>query len=179
VKVFNTSEFSPGIAPPAITSGNATTFTVGQAGSFTVTAIGTPAPTLTETGTLPAGVMFVDNGNGTATLGGPPAAGSGGVYALTITAHNGSGPDAVQSFTLTVSATPATPSIFAVGAGPGGAALVDVYDAATGLLRMQFNAFPPNLYPGYAGGARVAVARLNRQDFIVAAPGPRGHLIPV
>jgi hypothetical protein len=32
-----------------------------------------PTPTLTETGELPSGVTFKDNGNGTATLGGTPS----------------------------------------------------------------------------------------------------------
>src|SRR5207244_4202363 len=44
------------VAPAAITSANATTFITGTANSFTVTTTGAPAPALTETGTLPAGV---------------------------------------------------------------------------------------------------------------------------
>jgi hypothetical protein len=95
---------------PAITSGNSTTFTVGTAGSFTVTATGFPTPTPSETGTLPSGVSFTDNGNGTATLGGTPAAGSGGTYSLSLTAHNGIGSDATQPFTLTVNQAPAITS---------------------------------------------------------------------
>jgi len=87
---------------PAITSANAATFTVGAAGSFTVTATGYPKPALTQSGALPAGVTFTDNGNGTATLAGTPAAGSDGTYALTITAANGVSPNATQAFTLTV-----------------------------------------------------------------------------
>lgn len=91
--------------PPEITSGTAT-FTVGSAGSFQVDATGTPAPALTETGALPNGVTFADNGNGTATLAGTPVAGSGGAYSLTITASNNSGSDATQAFTLTVHEVP-------------------------------------------------------------------------
>jgi hypothetical protein len=87
---------------PAITSASSTTFTVGAAGSFTVTATGPPTPSLTETGTLPSGVTFLDNGNGTATLSGTPASGTAGSYSLTIKAHNGVGIDASQNFTLTV-----------------------------------------------------------------------------
>src|SRR5204862_24514 len=89
---------------PSITSANNTTFTVGSAGSFTVTT-GHDYPTpsaLSESGALPSGVSFVDNGNGTATLSGTPAAGTGGAYSFTITASNGVNPDATQSFTLTV-----------------------------------------------------------------------------
>ena len=87
---------------PAITSSNNTTFTVRRAGSFTMTTRGTPVPSLTETGTLPSGVTFVDNGNGTATLSGTPASGSSGSYPLTITASNGVGTPARQGFTLKV-----------------------------------------------------------------------------
>jgi hypothetical protein len=95
---------------PAITSANSTTFTVGTAGSFTVTTTGTPTPSVTETGALPSGVAFVDNGNGTARLSGTPAAGAAASYAITIKAHNGVGTDANQSFTLKVNQAPAITS---------------------------------------------------------------------
>jgi hypothetical protein len=91
---------------PAITSANNTTFTVGGAGTFTVTTTGTPTPSLTETGTLPSGVTFQDNGHGTGTLSGTPASGTNATYALTITASNGIGTAATQSFTLTVQLDP-------------------------------------------------------------------------
>ncbi len=85
--------------PPTITSASSTTFNQGQAGTFTVTTTGTPAPSLTESGTLPTGVTFVDNGNGTATLSG--TATTAGTYTLTITATNSAG-TATQSLTLSV-----------------------------------------------------------------------------
>ena len=75
-----------------------------------MTTTGFPTAALTETGALPTGVTFVDNGDGTATLAGTPAAGTGGTYALTITAANGVLPDATQSFTLTVDQAPAITS---------------------------------------------------------------------
>ena len=76
-------------------------------GIFTVTTTGFPAPTLTLGGAaLPAGVTFVDNGNGTGTLSGTPAAGTGGTYAITFTATNGVGSTAPQAFTLTVNGPP-------------------------------------------------------------------------
>jgi hypothetical protein len=90
-------------AAPVFTSGTNSTFTVGAAGSFMITTTGTPAPLLTETGTLPSGVMFVNNGDGTATLSGTPALGTAGAYGITITANNGVGTPANQSFTLAVS----------------------------------------------------------------------------
>jgi large repetitive protein len=105
---------------PAITSAAATTFGLGGPGTFTVTTTGFPAPTLSSSGALPAGVTFTDNGNGTATLAGTPAPGSGGTYPLTISAANGNTPDAIQSFVLTVNSSPAFTSAnattFTVGA---------------------------------------------------------------
>ena len=97
-------------APPAITSANATAFTAGTAGTFTVTTTGSPTPSITETGTLPSGVTFVDNRDGTTTLSGTPAPGTAGTYRLTIRAADGVLPDATQSFTLTVNQTPAITS---------------------------------------------------------------------
>ena len=95
---------------PAITSANSTTFTVGSAGSFSVTTTGMPTAALSEVGTLPSGVTFSDNGDGTATLAGTPAGGTGGTYPITITAANGVSPNATQSFTLTVDQAPAITS---------------------------------------------------------------------
>ena len=93
--------------PPRITSVNNATFVVGTANTFTVTTRSTvPKTTLSYTGSLPGGVTFVPNNNGTATLSGTPAAGSEGIYFLTITGTKGSPPDAVQLFTLTVQDAP-------------------------------------------------------------------------
>ena len=87
---------------PVITSPNAATFDEGVAGSFNVTTAGSPTPAITVAAALPAGVSFTDNGNGTATFSGTPAAETGGTYQLVVTAANGTAPDATQSFTLTV-----------------------------------------------------------------------------
>src|SRR5256886_12257108 len=93
--------------PPRITSVNNATFVVGTANTFTITTRNSvPKSTLSLTGTLPGGVTFVPLSNGTATLSGTPAAGSEGVYFLTIKAANGNKPDAVQLFTLTVQDAP-------------------------------------------------------------------------
>lgn len=90
---------------PAITSEDSTTFTQGSVGSFTVTASGTPTPSIKESGALPNGVEFnpvTDVLSGTAT--------EAGSYPITFTATNGVGTNAVQSFTLTVDAAPAITS---------------------------------------------------------------------
>jgi hypothetical protein len=105
-------------APMVITSANNTTFTAGTAGTFTVTVSGSPTPTVTESGTLPTGVSLVDNGNGTATLSG--TASNTGSYPITITAHNAVGPDATQTFTLTIAAgglSISVPATVSLGSG--------------------------------------------------------------
>ena len=96
----------PAAVAPTITSGTASTFTTGSQGSFDVTSNGNPTATLNVAGTLPSGVSFVDNGNGTARLAGTPAAsaapaGSSKAYPLTVTATNSAG-TVSQTLTLTV-----------------------------------------------------------------------------
>jgi len=98
---------------PTFSSSNSTTFTAGTEGTFAVTASGVPTPSLSESGALPAGVTFTDNGNGNATLAGTPASGTAGVYSLTLTANNGMGTPASQTFTLTVSSGSASGSSIA------------------------------------------------------------------
>jgi len=107
---FTTSTSTPALSQvvglaPAITSAAARSFAIGSANTFTVTTTGTPTAALSETGALPTGVTFVDNGDGTATLAGTPTA--SGTFPLTITAANGVTPNATQSFTLTVAAAQA------------------------------------------------------------------------
>ncbi len=58
--------FGQGTGAPQITSADRTTFTIGSGETFTVTSTGVPTPALQATGTLPSGVSFTDNGNGTA-----------------------------------------------------------------------------------------------------------------
>jgi hypothetical protein len=103
--------------PPAITSTNTASFAVGTASSFTVTTTGYPAPAISRTGTLPAGMTFTDNGNGTATLAGTPTA--GGSYPLNLTASNGVSPNATQTLSITVGQaaafTSAATAAFTVG----------------------------------------------------------------
>ncbi|WP_068468393.1 PKD-like domain-containing protein [Candidatus Protochlamydia phocaeensis] len=90
--------------PPSlvITSLHTANFAVGQPSSFIVTAIGSPTPSIVAIGKLPAGLIFVDNGNGTATLFGTPVNGTQGIYSLTIIASNGIAPNAMQNFTLII-----------------------------------------------------------------------------
>jgi hypothetical protein len=105
-EVFHSGlEAGEGLRPPRFNSTRTANFTVGSNGSFSVVASGVPVPGLSlASGTLPAAVTLTDNGNGTATLAGTPAAGShtGSPYALALRASNGFGGDALQNFTLFV-----------------------------------------------------------------------------
>jgi hypothetical protein len=138
----------------AITSANSTTFMTGTAGTFLVTATGAPTPTLTESGALPGGVTFTDNANGNAWFSGTPAAGTNGSYAITVTATNGVGQPATQSFTLTVNADVITTSSLSYQANAGQALLVS---AANGVLTNASggNGSPltANLYSSTSHGA--------------------------
>ncbi|MFI5460266.1 MAG: beta strand repeat-containing protein [Isosphaerales bacterium] len=102
------------VMPPQILSNDSTTFTVGMPGAFTVSAIGAPLPAMSETGALPSGVLFVNNGDGNPVIAGTPKAGAGGTYHLKITASNGQVPSATQNFTLTVNEAPAITSAAAM-----------------------------------------------------------------
>lgn len=121
--------------PPTITSAATTTFTNGTLGSFTVTSSSIPTATLSETGSLPPGVTFADNGNGTATLSGTPTGASSGPYVFTITANNGINPNATQTFTLNVNKAPAITSAatttFTVGSPGSFTVTTSGYPSAT------------------------------------------------
>jgi hypothetical protein len=90
-------------APPVIISPNSTTFARGSLGSFVVTTIGLPAPTLTVntvTGfPVGLGVVFLPKGNGIAVLQGTPL--KSGTFTFLITATSGT-QIVVQEFVLTV-----------------------------------------------------------------------------
>ena len=98
------------VQPPQILSVASTTFTAGTAGTYTLTSVGLPVPSWSEEGSLPSGVTFVDNGDGSATLAGLPAADTGGLYSFKVTASNGQDPAAMQNFMLTVQQAPAITS---------------------------------------------------------------------
>jgi hypothetical protein len=80
---------------PAFTSADSVTFVEGVANSFTPAATGSPTPTITESGTLPAGVSFT----GGVLSGTPTVTGS---FPVTFGASNGIGGTVDQSVTLNV-----------------------------------------------------------------------------
>ena len=97
----NTSSTGSSHTPskPAFTSRDTDAFTPSFANNFHVTASGSPTPSLTCAGSLPGGVMFQDNHNGTGTLSGDPVGASTTI--VTFTAKNSEG-IATQKFTLVV-----------------------------------------------------------------------------
>ena len=83
--------------PPAMTSVNSKSFPYGSGGTFTVSASGT-LPIAYALSGQPGGVS-VNATTGSVTVGKAVPA---GVYPFTVTAANGTPPDAVQNFTLTI-----------------------------------------------------------------------------
>lgn len=82
---------------PVFTSFATASFNLDQSSNFEVQATG--ATSYAESGALPQGVTFADNGDGTATISGTPAAGTAGPYPIHITA-TGSGGSTTQNFVL-------------------------------------------------------------------------------
>lgn len=83
---------------PAIVSAPTATAKVRRAFSFTVTAVGSPTPTFSESGALPVGVHF---NTATGVFSGTAKAGAKGTHKVVISAVNSMG-TAIQTFTLRV-----------------------------------------------------------------------------
>jgi hypothetical protein len=84
---------------PRITSPPSAAFTVGQTESFTVTATGYPAPTVTIAGTPPPGLSFLQTVPGYSEITG--TATDAGAFNLSINAANSVGSTG-QAFTLVI-----------------------------------------------------------------------------
>ena len=109
------------LAAPQFTSSPASSFLVDQAGSFLLTATGSPLPEFTILqGSLPSGLTL---NRLTGELSGTPRETTGGIYPLTFQADNGVGVPAIQEFTLTLLQTPAFTS------GPGATFRVGLNDS--------------------------------------------------
>jgi RHS repeat-associated protein len=121
------------VDPPTINVPSIPTFQVGSKNSFKVTTnAGLPtATTLTESGKLPAGVTFTATG-GSATIGGTPAPGTGGLYTFTVTAHNATG-TSTQTFQLTINQPAAITS----------AASTTFVENQTGTFIVKVTGYPP------------------------------------
>lgn len=142
---------------PTITSAADATTLAGSPFSFTVTTAGSPVKSITESGTLPGGLQFTDNHDGTATIAGTPGGRTGGVYQLTITATFGKGSTkqtVVQQFTLFVDAPLAITSRASGRAYVGTAIDFDVnttgYPGASSIA--ESGALPDGMTFTYDGG---------------------------
>ena len=124
---------------PSITSPNATTFTVTQAGTFTVVGTGNPAPTLSLTGALPSGVSFTP---ATGVLAGTPALGTVGAYSLTFGATNASG-TTFQAFTLNVQKANQSISFTGPASQPFTTTPIALSAAATSGLAVTYSSSTP------------------------------------
>jgi hypothetical protein len=94
--------------PPVITSADRAEFVHGVAGEFTVSAgHGHPgAVSISLSGSLPAGLTFTDNGDGTATLVGTATAPVGDSVDVAVQASNTAGPGPIQTLTVEVVSAP-------------------------------------------------------------------------
>jgi hypothetical protein len=135
------------LVAPTISGPADITFAVGTNTSFGYTTMAVPAPAhLSLSGALPSGVTFVDNGDGTATIAGNPASGTGGPYPVTITAANGVAPDGTLAVTVHVTEpvgiTGPSSAVFVAGR------LTSVNFATTGFpvaTMSQTGALPPGV----------------------------------
>ena len=95
------------LAAPIITGPASAVYSVGVGGApQQFLTIQSPTASFEiSAGTLPANVTLTDNGDGTATIQGIPAAGTGGFHAITIKATNSEGSD-THAFTLEVLEAP-------------------------------------------------------------------------
>ena len=119
------------VLAPVFTSASSTTLTAGKKGSFLVCAPAAVDPTFTVTGTLPAGIHLVDNGDGSASLTGTPT-GAPGKYTFTVTATDSAGATS-QRFTLTID--PATTlALTGTDAAPTGLVALALLVAGAGAL---------------------------------------------
>src|SRR5262249_21687483 len=113
--------------------------------------------------------LNIDPGSGT--ISGTIKPGTAGSFSVTVSASDGG---VIGSTSFTFAVNPLEPGVFAVGAGPGGLPLVDVYRAARGAFKYQFQPFET----GFTGGVRVAVARDGSgRDIIAVVAGPGGFLV--
>ena len=91
---------------PLITSPGSANALAGSPFTFTVTTSSATVPAI-KAAHLPAGLAFVDDRNGTATVSGTPRSTDGGIYTATITATVAGAPAATQSLAVTVDNHPA------------------------------------------------------------------------
>ena len=107
-------------ALPKFTSPSQVLVLPGANAVVTITASGTPAPTITESGALPTGMAFHDDGDGTATVSGVTPPGLSATYVVTLTASNGAASNgAAGSASQALRITVGRPAVPETGYGAG------------------------------------------------------------
>lgn len=138
--------------------GTPSVVTLGAAYSFTFKAFGGVGPfKFTETGSLPSGLTFTDNGNGTATLAGTTSA--PGNYPIAVTLSDSARTTVTASYTLAVQALPLSLSGHIAG-GPAGVAASGSYTASGGIAPYTF-AVTSGTFPTTGGLSTAGAAQGN------------------
>jgi hypothetical protein len=140
VRAFNTIAIAPSAASFNASDGSG--FQGATYGPVTFTAMGgTGTLTLSESGTLPAGLTFTDG-----VLGGTLSSSSAGTYSFSVTATDADGDQATQQgYTLTITAPPPPPSL-RISAAPDSLTIVQ---GQTGVTTLTFT--PAGGYAGTLG----------------------------
>lgn len=134
------------------------TVTLGAAYSFTFKAFGGTGPyKFTQTGLLPSGLSFTDNGNGTATISGTTS--SPGNFTISVSLQDGLRKTVTASYTLVVQPLPLMISGHIAG-GIAGAAASGNYSASGGLGPYTFAVISPT-FPTTTGMSSAGAATGN------------------
>lgn len=109
-------------AAPEFVSDDTATIVAGMDGAIPICAAGAPSAAITAVGELPPGIVFKDNGDGSASISGSPGILSAGSYLIELRAENANGSDS-QQFTLVIE--PGAPDSLVKKSGDAQSALVD------------------------------------------------------
>jgi hypothetical protein len=156
--VQSTEPFTLTVDQPPLkyTSAKTATATAGSPFSANVQVLSYPPAALSITaGTLPTGLTFTDNGNGTGTIAGTAdAVTGGGKYKLTISANNGYGVPKTQTYTLTVNQAPVFTSADSLSV-PAGQVITPQFPVTVAAFpkptRSVTGTFPPGVKVSPAG----------------------------
>jgi hypothetical protein len=161
---------------PSFTSPDSATVQAGSALNFQISTNASPAATVTASGSLPQGVTFSPQGNGTAELTGTPAPSSAGTYLITLNAGNGVSPGATQQFTLTVTPPPPEVSALSPDTGPaGGGTVVEIEGAyLDGTTGVSFGQTPATSFKQVNSDEVTAVSPPGSGTLTVSVTNPYG-----
>ncbi len=148
-------------AAPAFTSPAALQLRLGSYSHFVITATGSPAPRISESGTIPSGMSFAASSSGTAVIWGTPRAEPAASYEITLVADNGVGSPAVQHLVIsfvTPTAAPAFTSPAALQLRPGAYASLKITASGSPAPSISVSGtLPPGMFfaAGTTGSATI------------------------